>query len=110
MRVSLRRDPGSDASASARDGLLVEAARAVGRTYERSRHDAGETDLVRLGLELDELLGLDPALDGVVAHRRTKVLRDRDEVAARIVQVAQRLRHLFTGLAPPQDPVGLGDQ
>src|SRR5690349_411398 len=110
MRVSLRRVAECDAAASGLDGLLVERAGPVGRTYERPGHDSGEADLVGLGLELDELLGLDPPLDGVVTHRRAEVLRDRDEVAARLVQVDESLGDLFAGLAHAEDQVGLGHQ
>src|SRR5690242_18876878 len=110
MRVSLRRVAERDAAASGLDGLLVAGAGPVGRTYERSGHDAGEADLVGLGLELDELLGLDPPLDGVVAHRGAEVLGDGDQLAAGVVQVAQRLADLLAGLAHAEDQVGLGDE
>ena len=42
--------------------------------------------------QLDELLRLDPPLDRVMPRRRAQVLGDRDEVAAGVVQVTQRLR------------------
>ena len=54
---------------------------------------------------LDELLGLDPALDRVVARRRAQVLGDRDDLAARVVQVVQRGGDLVGGLAHAQDQV-----
>src|SRR5680860_31883 len=53
--------------------LLVEPAGAVRRAHQRSRHHPGEADLERLVIQLDELLGLDPALDRVVAKRGPKV-------------------------------------
>ena len=71
---------------------------------------AGEADLVGLVLELDELLGLDPPLDRVVPHGRAEVLGDGDQLAAGVVQVAQRLADLLAGLAHAEDQVGLGDQ
>ena len=61
-------------------------------------------------LVLDELLGLDPALDRVVAQRRPQVLGDGDDVAAGVVQIAQRGAHLVGCLAHAEDEVGLGDQ
>ena len=60
---------------------------------------AGEADLLGLRLQLDELLRLDPALDRVVARRRPQVLGDRDQLAAGVVQVAQRLADLGALLA-----------
>ena len=93
-----------------RHGLLVEPAGAVGRAHERTGHHAGEPDLVGLVLQLDELLGLHPALDGVVPRGGPEVLGDGDQLAAGRVQVAQRLADLLAGLAHAEDQVGLGHQ
>ena len=51
--------------------------------------------LVGLLLELDELLGLDPPLDRVVALGRAQVLRDGEQIAAGVAQVAHRLADLL---------------
>ena len=91
-------------------GLTVQPTRPVRRTHERPGQDAGEADLLGLGGELHELLGLDPPLDRVVAQRGPQVLGDRDQLAAGGVQVAERLADLLAGLAHAEDQVGLGDQ
>ena len=52
----------------------------------------GEADPLGLLGEFDELLRLHPALDRVVPRRGAQVLRDRQEFAAGVLQVAQRLR------------------
>src|SRR5690606_26943019 len=64
------------------DRLLVQAAGAVAGAHQRARHDAREADLLRLGGQLHELLGLHPPLDRVVAGAGPQVLGDRDELAA----------------------------
>ena len=60
--------------------------------------------------QLDELLGLDPAVDRVVPRAGPQVLGDGQQVGARVVQVAQRGTDLLAGLAHAEDQVGLGDQ
>ena len=82
------------------DGLLVQATGAVGRAHQRPAHDAGEADLVGLLAQFDELLRLDPAGDRMVPRRRAQVLRDRDQLAARVVQVGQRLADLVRAPRP----------
>src|SRR6266508_913535 len=67
--------------------LTVQPTGPVRRTHEWPGHDTGEPDLLRLVLQFDELLRPDPPLDRVVPHRRTQVLRDRDDLAAGVVQV-----------------------
>ena len=69
------------------------------RTSGPGEH-AEEADPLGLLLELDELVGLDPAVDGQVPRRRTQVLRDRDDVGAGVVQILQRLHDLFAALRP----------
>src|SRR6478752_1796690 len=71
--------------------LTVQATGPVRRTHQRTREHPGEADVVGLVAELHELLGLHPALDGVVPHGRAEVLGDGDELAARVVQVLERL-------------------
>ena len=51
-------------------------------------HHTGEADLLGLLLQLHELVRLHPALHGVVAHGGPQVLRDGDQLAARVVQLA----------------------
>src|SRR3954469_9760563 len=107
MRCSLSsarsgRESRGDAVAGV-DGLTVQPAGPVGRTHERAGHDAREADLVGLVAELDELLGLDPALDRGVPHARAQVLGDGDQLAAGRVQIAQRLRDLLAGLTHAED-------
>src|SRR5690606_21580909 len=92
------------------DRLLVQAAGAVAGAHQRARHDAREADLLRLGGQLHELLGLHPPLDRVVAGAGPQVLGDRDELAAGGVQVPQGLGDLLAGLAHAEDQVGLGDE
>src|SRR6516225_7085667 len=95
---------------AAANGLLVEPSGPVGRSHQRpGQHPRKAEPLGVLG-ELDELLGLHPALDRVVARRRTQVLRDGDDVAAGIAQVGERGAHLVGGFAQPEDEVALGDQ
>src|SRR4051794_22713951 len=53
-------------STSAVESLAVEPSGTVRRAHERSRQDAGETDLLGLRGQLHELLGPHPALDRVV--------------------------------------------
>src|SRR5947209_12690534 len=50
------------------DCLLVEPARAVGRSHQRPGQHSGEAQRLGVRRELDELLGPHPALDGVVAR------------------------------------------
>ncbi|EGJ77981.1 putative lipoyl synthase [Streptomyces sp. Tu6071] len=90
--------------------LLEEAPGAVRGTDERARHDPRVADLLGLLLQLHELVRLDPALDGVVPGRGAQVLRDRDQLAARLVQVAQCLADLLAGLAHAEDEVRLRDE
>ena len=46
----------------------------------------------------------------VMAHRRTQALSNRDDLAARLLEVAQRGEDLLGRLAHPQNQVRLGDQ
>ena len=46
----------------------------------------------------------------MVTQGGAQVLGDRDDLAAGVVKVLERLRDLFAGLAHAQDQVGLGDQ
>ena len=101
---------GSPAWERAADRLLVKTTGAVRRPHQRTGHHAGEADVVGLVLELDELLGLDPPLDGVVPLGRPQVLGDGEQVAAGVVQVAHRLADLLAGLAHAEDQVALGDE
>src|SRR3954451_12913809 len=91
-------------------GLLVEPPGAVGAAHQRAGQDPGETDLLGLGLEADELLGLDPPDDRVVPDAGPQVLGDRQQVAAGLVQRLHGLHDLVRLLAHAQDQVGLGDQ
>src|SRR6478609_11344065 len=75
--------------------LTVQPAGTVGRADQRTGERSGEADLVGLGLELDELLRLDPPLDGVVPGGGADVLGDGDQLAAGLVEVAQRLADLL---------------
>src|SRR6478672_11284404 len=87
--------------------LRVEPPRPLGRADQRARHHARETHLLG-GLRVrDELLGLDPPFDRVVARGRAQVLRDRDDLATRLVQVGERGGDLVGRLAHAQDEVGL---
>src|SRR4051812_17073686 len=90
-----------------RNGVGVEAAGTVGRPHQRTAHHAEKADLARFVGELVELLRFHPARHGMMSGRRPQVLRDGDEVAARVIQVAQRLADLVTGLAHAEDEVGL---
>ncbi len=92
MTASLLADDGVARVGASLDGLLVEPAGAVRRAHQRARHDAGEADLVGLVLELDELLGLDPALDRVVPLGRPEVLAHNVETVPRIFK---RIRPAF---------------
>ncbi len=65
---------------------------------------------LRFLLHFHELLRPDPPLDRVVPHRRAQVLGDGDDLAAGVVQVAQRLADLIAGLAHAEDQVRLGHQ
>ncbi len=71
-------------AAETADGLGVQPARPIRRPHQRAGQHSGEAEAVRELLVLDELLGLDPALDRVVAQRRPQVLGDGDDVAARV--------------------------
>src|SRR3954454_9685994 len=93
-----------------RQSLLVEPPGAERRADQRTRHHTGETDLLGLRGHLDELLGADPALDGVVPRRGAEVLRDRHQIAAGLLQVAERPGDLLAGLAHAEDEVRLGHQ
>src|SRR3954451_2256773 len=53
---------------------------------------------------------MDPALNRVVARRGTEVLRDRQQVARDLAQVAHRGADLLAGLAHAEDEVGLRDE
>src|SRR5690242_4594600 len=97
-------------SGTGSDRLLVQPARAVGRAHQRPGHDPGETDLLGLLAQLDELVGLDPPGHRVVLGGGPQVLRDRDELAAGVVEILQRLADLVALLAHAQDQVRLGDQ
>src|SRR5689334_22182353 len=70
--------------------LRVEPPRPVGRADERARHHAREAHLLGGLRVLDELLGLHPPLHRVVARGGAQVLGDRDDLAARLVQVGER--------------------
>src|SRR5829696_7784935 len=93
-----------------RDRLGVQPARSVGRPHQRAGQHSGEAEALGELLMLDELLGFDPALHGVVAQRRPQVLRDGDDVAAGVVEIVQRGAHLVGSLAHAEDQVGLGDK
>ena len=86
------------------------APRAVGRAHERTGQHAEESDPLRLRLEREELLRLDPAGDRQVPRGRSKVLRDGDDVRARLAEVPKRLRDLLRLLAHAENEVGLRDQ
>src|SRR5690606_33280734 len=90
--------------------LGPESPGAVGRTHQGTGHDAEEPDLLREVRPVHELLRLDPPVDRVVQLRGTEVLRDRQDVAAGVVQVVQRCLDLVVLLAHAEDQVGLGDQ
>ena len=94
------REVGGDVAALRDHRLRPEPPGAIGRAHERAGEHAEEADALRLLLELDELLRLDPAGDGQMPRRRPQVLRDRDDVGARIVQVLQRLRRPLPALRP----------
>src|SRR5659263_635860 len=85
---------GRDLLAAATHRLTPQSPGAVRRADERSGHHSEEADALRLLGELDELLGPDPAVHGVVTHRGPQVLRDRQEVAAGVMKGLQRLDHL----------------
>ena len=65
-----------DLEAAGAHALGPQQARAVRGTHEGACHDAGEAQLLGLGCQLDELLGVDPAVDRVVQGRGTQVLRE----------------------------------
>ena len=90
--------------------MRVEPACPVRRPHQRAGQHAGEAERLGELLVLDELLGPDPALDRVMPHRGPQVLRDRDDVAARVVKVGQRGADLLGRLSHTEDEVGLGDQ
>ena len=92
------------------DRLRIQPPGPIRRPHQRPGQHAGEADRLREPLVLDELLGLDPALHRVVAHRRPQVLGDGDDVAAGLVKVGQRGAHLVRRLTHAEDEVGLGDQ
>ena len=50
-----------------------------------------------------------PAVNRVVKRRGTQVLRERQQIAARLVQVAHRRADLLARLAHAQDQIRLGD-
>ncbi|CAB4962604.1 unannotated protein [freshwater metagenome] len=81
----------------------------VGRAHQRTAHHPGESDAACLFGELDEFFGAHPAFDGMVLGRGSEVLRDREQVAARRVEVAHGGDHFVDFLAHAQDQVGLGD-
>src|SRR5258708_28635068 len=81
------------------DGLLVEPTGPVRGTHQRPAHHAGETDRLGLFAERHELLRPHPTLYRVVAGARPQVLRDREQFAAGIVQIPQRLGDLVALLA-----------
>ena len=70
------------------DRLLVEPARRGRRSAPAARPARRRSRSARPRAEADELLGLDPAHDRVVARRGAQVLGDRQQVAAGVVQVA----------------------
>ena len=92
------------------DRLAVKPACTIGGAYEGTAHDASETECACLVREFDKLLGLDPALDRMMARRRPEVLRDRDDLDTGIVEIGERFADLRTGLAHAEDQIGLGDE
>ena len=84
--------------------------RAVGAAHQRAGHDALEPQVGRDVGPVHELLRLDPPVDRVVLGGGAQVLGDREDVAARVVQVADGLLDLGVLLAHAQDEVALGDQ
>src|ERR1700749_2610144 len=97
-------------SGTGRDGLLIEPTRTVGRAHQWPRHDAGKADLLGLLAQLDELLRLYPAGPWGGLWGRAQVLGDRDQLAARVVKILQRLADLGALLAHAEDQIGLRHQ
>ena len=98
-----------DLEAAGAHALSPQQTGAVRGTHEGTCHDAGEAQLLGLRCQLDELLGVDPAVDRVVQGRGTQVLREGQQVAARRMQVAHGGADLFARLAHAQNQVRLGD-
>ena len=90
--------------------LAPQASGAVRRAHQGTGHHAEEPEPLGLRGQLDELLRAHPAVHRVVPHGRAQVLGDRDEVAAGLVQLGERLDDLVGGLAHAEDQVRLGDQ
>src|SRR5659263_418741 len=82
---------GRDLLAAATHRLTPQSPGAVRRADERSGHHSEEADALRLLGELDELLGPDPAVHGVVTHRGPQVLRDRHDAGCDLLTITQYL-------------------
>ena len=98
-----------DLKASGTHTLGPQQTRTVGGTHEGTGHDASEAHLLGLGGHLDKLLGVDPAVDRVVQGRGTQVLRERQQVTTRLVQVAHGGTDFLARLAHTQDQIRLRD-
>src|SRR4051795_9613352 len=88
----------------------VQTAGSVRRPDQWTAHHPEEAERARLGLELYELIRMHPALDRVMARGRSEVLRDGEQVARDVAQVAHRRADFFAGLAHAENEVGLGDE
>src|SRR3954469_20116952 len=104
------RHGGLGRSRAGRHHVGVQTAGSVRRPDQWTAHHPEEAERARLGLELDELIGMHPALDRVMARGRAEVLRDGEQVAREVAQVAHRRADFFAGLAHAENEVGLGDE
>src|SRR5262245_23159695 len=92
------------------DRIGVEPAGPVRRSHQRPAQHAHEADINGLLAKRDELLWPHSPRHGMVSRGGAEVLGDRQQLAARRVQVAHDLRHLDPFLAETEDQVGFRDQ
>ena len=89
----------------------VQPARPIRRPHQRTGQHAGEAQALRRTAACStNSSGLTQRSTGWWRTDGPQVLRDGDDVAAGVVQIAQRGAHLVGRLAHAEDQVALGDQ